>query len=525
MLYSREQEAAAKMIHFINQHKNFYNEQHRNYEGKLGSHNLNETASKWYVGQLEKYLKQYARATTVQQKKASLDEMKKVMKKFSNAYRPSDYAYSENYQKVNAAMHGFLRDEYQALGISSLADNRQAPNSISEIITNMSQEKANIFTNFLMHGQQDANKKLLGLENLYPASDQSAEAKQFRDFISKHDIKVLSKGNSFNFLVENRVTGQRQVLKIDSGLDVPNRVDDSLRRNPGTKPLINPMHADRQIFTRNTSGAPISRRLSVTNYCRFVDALTYSKEKLKSDEHRLLNADIYFRQMCDAFSNIQNSGRIFLDGKLDNWLIDDDGNLQIADTKSIVYTNENGVYDFTHPKNENTQFLASRGYEPPEWDKNRKKFTSEKSHAFIAGRNLYSFLTGDKLTADETLDFDKDVFKTPKGKKYEELIKALTNTVPSERISLQKARGEANQISKTKLNMKNDMMTIIQSDFCKNSNPEQRKKIIKEANQLIETINDHRADPNDRFRALDYMRDPNLLEFKMLRDEIHSTKA
>jgi len=146
--------------------------------------------------------------------------------------------------------------------------------------------------------------------------------------------------------------------------------------------------------------------------------------------------------MAGSMLDIQESGCIFPDAKITNWLVDDNENVRLADTKSFLFTDNNGKYSSSIPGNEYCGFLQTRVYNPPEFYSDSIK--ADSTHAFLLAKNFYQYATGKCVLGDDAtkFDFDTQLFKTKEGPQYEALIKNLVKPNPQERMSVRDAKDE-----------------------------------------------------------------------------------
>jgi hypothetical protein len=83
---------------------------------------------------------------------------------------------------------------------------------------------------------------------------------------------------------------------------------------------------------------------------------------------------------------------MFPDAKLTNWLVNEEGKLILADTKSFVFVDARGNYSNSLPGNEHTGLLQTSVFRPLELGGGSAN--ADGVHAYILGKNLHSFLTG-----------------------------------------------------------------------------------------------------------------------------------
>jgi len=163
---------------------------------------------------------------------------------------------------------------------------------------------------------------------------------------------------------------------------------------------------------------------------------------------KYLTTSILIGQMAEAFKGIQDANCMFPDAKPANWLIDSNGRIRIADTKSFLFT-ENGIYKGNLEGEEKTYMLYTKGYLTTEMmphimdNTNSTPINSEKMHASHLGRNIYQCLTGEW---PDSFDFNYPIFRTELGKEYRRLITKLTQDPPENRMSLDDAKKELQRL-------------------------------------------------------------------------------
>jgi len=148
-------------------------------------------------------------------------------------------------------------------------------------------------------------------------------------------------------------------------------------------------------------------------------------------------------QMAQALRRIQLAGNVLTDSKITNWLVDDNGTLRIADSKSSMFTDSEGF--FSPQKvvaNKYYSICANQGFIPPELFEPGAQ--ADSVHAYILGKNLYIAMTGKYGLEDEgdLFDYSDPIFNTEQGKQIKTLIQDLVQTNPNNRSSIQTACNE-----------------------------------------------------------------------------------
>ncbi|QDQ40498.1 hypothetical protein E3226_008905 [Legionella geestiana] len=373
------------------------------------------------------------------QKLEALSRIRAAVDFVETRENPQRMAEADAFQNLKNALFIYTQAELEKIGVHSLHAPDKPRSPLSEIISNMSPFKANALMEILARGNSESLEQ--DLRALYEASDTTAEAKRFRQFLGTHAVAFLGGENSQNFTVTHQLTGARQVLKLEDRDRSPRHVERHLRDYLPN--LLIPHYAERQVEgavpLRLGDYERASRTLIATDFIHGGSALQHAEKMRNAGKGFEAAADIGL-QMCDAFKNIQNAGCFFPDSKLSNWLVDASGRLIIADTKSFLFTNSYGNYTPVTPGNENLPVLQTHGfgiYGLPD-----DNIPAEAAHAALLGRNLYTSLTGEwpPHRDFQESDFSHPAFATERGAAFKTLIQDLTHPVPSERKSLDAAR-------------------------------------------------------------------------------------
>lgn len=146
----------------------------------------------------------------------------------------------------------------------------------------------------------------------------------------------------------------------------------------------------------------------------------------------------YFLQMVNVMEQLDSLGLIMADFKIENLLVDDNGDLVIQDLKSLRDKSE------IKTNRDITNSGVTPGFISPLLYSDKHKPASIKTFSsYIIGANIYSFLTGkvpdSKNKYPECFNFEYDVFQTRQGDFYRDLIIGLTNPDESLQLSLDEA--------------------------------------------------------------------------------------
>lgn len=296
----------------------------------------------------------------------------------------------------------------------------------------------------------------------------------FRNILKRYEIEVLGGHNSKNFKCMDQLTGKTHVMKVENRMNMPKELVNNLRQKTLSS-VFTPESSEREGLFRDEAGKEaLSRSILFTGF--------YPKGDLKKNakthqtvEATLENALYTHLQMGQILGKVEQENCCFPDMKPGNWLVDDLGQLRIADTKSFLHARlgevtvvdqfgdasleEKLVLNRTDGNNTFYSLPQSVHMSPPELARStldsQELIDVNRMHAYMLGKNLYQSLTGCSDGAfivqnkkgevvrtihdANELAFNAPVFQTAKGKELERLIKQLIVEKPSERISLEDA--------------------------------------------------------------------------------------
>lgn len=432
-----------------------------------------------------------------------LNEIQKKIQEVDYKYRPSQIARSPGYQEAHDSLFKDIQYQYSSLGASSFSTSNKS-SSLPELLANMSPKKVNKLLEILNQGKDaDLDDELIGL---YRKKDKSREAEAFRQFLNEHEISFLGGGNSKNFKVERLSDGSESVLKVDNRLNMPRNVEAHLREKLEDK--FAPIDAERTAIGTDEKGKPIQRTILVTEFCKG-GSVSDHRENLTTIAELSKSTGKIFTQMASVMLDIQRSGCMFPDSKITNWLVDENNNIRLADTKSFLFTDKNGNYHPNVPGNEYCGFLSTRSFNPPEFG--QSLISADAVHAYILGKNLYYYTSGKFNQGNDgsQYDFDGQFFKTKQGAEYKELIEGLIKPNPSERMPIREATERLFLINNPELKevfadlhklkfgehdkVMNDYIHDKQKQISSAANPGERAKILKELETTVSQLKEDKA--------------------------------
>jgi serine/threonine protein kinase len=352
-------------------------------------------------------------------------------------------------QAIHFTLFNELKQQFASLGIKSLHKDalnagpqrigamKTQPTTFAEILANMAPEKVSNMLELLSKGALYDQKHFL---NLYHDED-TEEAQVFKKFFTTHSIEFLGGSNSKNFKI-NAADSSSYVLKVENRLTMPKDAEIHLRQHSLSDKLT-PIHAERQ-STYTTLESPITRSVLITEFCNNGNLEDHTTQ-CANDKERVKSAFNLYGQMGDMLEKIQQDGVAFPDMKNTNWLIDGNGILRIADSKSLAFADGAGNLDYNFAPNKWYQPLQTYYVSPPELITREDPPSIDKLHSYMMGKNLYQYLStcnsdylGEYMDG-KLFDFKKPIFQTNQGKQLKELIIKMTNPNPNQRIGLTEA--------------------------------------------------------------------------------------
>lgn len=335
-------------------------------------------------------------------------------------------------------------------------------NFFIELFSKMDPKKSSDFLCWLYNRKNnpDNNPNYFetALKSLYMQSEQP-QYDQFQEFLKNNQIKFLGGGGSSkNFKITPLNGSSCYVLKINKQLGESPAAEEHLRNTPSLKEIFTPIIAETKIAVENSRNMP-DFSLVLTEFCSQGDLFSQASWiSLNKQE----NAVIIYRQMADTLEKIRLAGCAFTDMKNTNWLIDEKNAIRIADTKSLVFTEDGNV-------NNQRGIIHTVGLSAPEY-REQSFFSADKMHSFILGKNLYQYLTGGsdyefehRDSADE-LNFNSPVFQRGDGIKLKNLITGMVQEQPNQRISVADALKELNNIKSVKERCADMLKSIVEDD-------------------------------------------------------------
>ncbi len=411
------------------------------------------------VTELNLLITQYNLVKEAPNRLKNLRKIYEKKKEIEGKYPPTSVSQFPDYQsQIQEALFSELQCHFQEVGVFSMheraiysdvtAKSNQPVLTLAELLANMAQKKISILINHLS-SKPEPN----ALTNPYSPSEPGF--RDFQTFINANQMRFLGGSNSINFMIVNTVTQEVVVLKVENRLNQPKAAEAKLRAGV-LQNILTPVAIERNATILDASGDRVSRTLIVTNYCTGGDLLSHADERVDTDVRLASALDIY-SQMAAVLNTFAAAGYLFSDMKNPNWLVNQDGKLQIADTKAFIPI-RGGIYNKLNVENKGYTLPASIYMKPPEFDS--PTFSAGKAHAFMLGINLYDYLT---LASEEELEafkadtsdkFNHDIFRSEEGVALASLIKKLLQTEPARRSSVQEALTELARIQQISIDLK-----------------------------------------------------------------------
>lgn len=441
--------------------------------------------------------------------------------------------------KVNNRLHDIVENNLQlrsqvypslsinlAQGLSNLSY-KNAQN-ITETLSNPSEFNAEMF-------HQEFDKIIPGL--------------------GKYSIKYLGGENAKNYLLTDNETSERQVLKITPNTGNSRKAYERLKET-SVKDGIAEVYATKHAIQSENCNI---YSLELTEFCAKGDVLSHGmkvqykisliqkeiaglteesdngalkklyeefgladqeeinvedKQRVLSQlkDTQILNTVNIYGQMTDVFLSFQENNAFFPDAKPTNFLINEFDQVLIADTKTFLNTEDGlvhpgkivheGLLQYT-PCFRSPQFEQVDSIDTP--------FSADKEHAYLMGLSLYCYITGTNISETPKnskdhaafMNLDNEVFQSPKGQKFKELIQGLTNLDADLRMGIQQAKGKLQAIAQEVKVEKSPFKSKTEAYFfalhnlmelAKTTDNEHVQKTIKEMQILIEN---HEQNPKN----------------------------
>lgn len=365
--------------------------------------------------------------------------------------------------------------------------------SLATLLQEMSENNLEIL-------MESLNKGVFPL-GLYDGDANNPQAEKFNKFLENHSIKVLSLGNNKNFKIIDNNTGKSQVLTLSPPMGSGLALDETTSNSLQDEGVLSKKYVDRG----HDMGAKGKFTLSLTDFfSKGSLEQTYENKGLANKElHTLCNQSM--QKMATAFEKLQDEMVLFPDAKVTNWMLDDNGELIIADTKSLIQLNDRGQ---VQGASQYYNLLKTPGYIPPEIEAilpPDQVIDADKVHAYVLAANIYDNLTCWEPPANlqDAAAFENDVFSDIVGQQYADLIQGLTKKNPQERMGVAQAKQELKFIEFLRMAQQNNTMDL--------------NKIIESKEELKSKYQD-RLDNPDNFEEI-------AKSIMPLKDKIHYNHA
>ncbi|MFJ1267676.1 hypothetical protein ACD661_03775 [Legionella lytica] len=326
--------------------------------------------------------------------------------------------------------------------------NSPSPISFREWIKGLDDRKAAILSNSLHSLETQFNLSLM-LQWMKPLTP--IEESELLFILNNYKVEYRGGTNSKNLLIINAITGEKEILKLEHRMGNPDTQAQYLQEIPELQEYFVQVHFNKAVAITKDNYGLNDRCLQITDFCPGNDISTQANMRL-SDEERLIAAGNIYSQMAQALILMEQNATFYMDMKNSNWLLEVNGILKIADTKSMC-----PAENFT-----SLSSLSSNGYNwlrtkyitPPEllsWDSDPDTLISiSHAEAFMFGKNLYEFLaaTPPSRTVNaiqsfmehhanaEAYDFSAPIFQTHVGARYTRLIQQCIKENPLERFDM-----------------------------------------------------------------------------------------
>ena len=329
-----------------------------------------------------------------------------------------------------------------------ISDPTTSLNICADVLIHMSPEKISILLGILSKGKQFNEHDF---RSLYKKKEKPAY-ETYQQFLNQHSIRFLGGVNSIHFKITSRKDHSAYSLKIENRLRTPKNAETHLREH-SLYDVLSTVFVERLVACKVKKETIITSALLLTNFCQGKKPQAHSA-RCSNDNDRIKSALHIYHQMAIILYKIQQDGCAFPDMKNSNWRVDNNNILQIADTQSFAFMDEEGRLDCTIPANTGYTLQRTRYISPPELFTQMDYPPSvEKIHSYMLGKNLYQYLTKcssrylAKVNDASLFNFSAAIFQTAQGKRLKDLIKSMVNsTNPSKRITMDKALLQLKQI-------------------------------------------------------------------------------
>ncbi|MDF1677643.1 MAG: hypothetical protein P1U32_02995 [Legionellaceae bacterium] len=407
-----------------------------------------------YIAEIDALIRAYNQLEDEAARINALSELEATVDKIDRKF-PDDLKrfFMDYHIKIHKTLFNDIQDEREALGMVPDISKLTFP----EYLAVMAPDKVERLLAVLLEPGFTQEKLA---ERVFDEGEMGRE--DFLKLLSRYEIGVLGGGNSKNFTVLDTHTFQTIVLKAENRMGVAKEAVRELREGC-MQDVFTPDISEREaVCTNPETGKHVTRTLLFTEFHPGGDLKKTAKPSEDPDA-RIDSAMHLYIQMARILENMERAGYCFTDMKNGNWLVDEYGELRIADKKGFTYTRETEVevidrwgdvstqtvrvLDLDAPQNTFYPLLRSKQLETPELarcSETRELVDVSKMHAYMLGKNLYQNLTGCSDSAFYTydkdgnpngtlhdvdkFDFSAPVFKTPKGANLAYTIKQLIYT-------------------------------------------------------------------------------------------------
>ena len=399
----------------------------------------------------------------------ALDSLKQIYREYQSVENKYSEDHASSYEEYRKIMHQSLyldlQNAFKSFEIHSLRDALASEprattassksEALSEIIANMSPSKASAFLAILVQAKNQSNGNLEnillrikhGLKNLYTPKEEGYS--QFQEFLKNINVTFLGGGNSLIFKITPMNGETPFILKIGSQLGYPKQASAHLRQSD-LRQIFSHESVNRQVTCPDPhrTYSMLTRSIIVTEFCEG-GSLDAHSERIIDPIKRAESGLSIYTQMADILLKIESKHCAFPDMKNSNWLLDRNGCLRIADTKTLIPLPEDKKIN---PRFLDDQFYEARytvGWEPPERTSD-EPYSANKAHAYILGINLFQYLaqqnnfcelrpgaTYYEVKTPEKFDFNLPIFQTKIGSMYKTLIQDIIYKPPEERPSVE----------------------------------------------------------------------------------------
>lgn len=401
------------------------------------------------ISEVNRLIEKYNSAYSIDEKKLILQHIENTQQNLDDTLPDTIVSYFDPY--VNLFYDNlFLQLQEQKKYFSPQATHlpSETVEYFSDLLSTMDYCKAGRVLEILLAGKE---ADIGELARLYEPLDSNYDA--YQSFLEQHTIQFLAGKNSKNFVIENKQSGSKYILKVENRIDATKEVERTLRRTlnkyPNNDNFLVEVYAERRVLC-GLSGSKLTATLVFMNYCEGKTLTQLATIPTSIEERIELGIEIGLAHL-KLVKKTQDMNVVNTDYKGDNlFFVRDSFSSEliatVADCKAFC--------------------AAQDGFFIPPWDSRaitsgvlgapeivnkeiiRGRFRVEPIHLYTVAKNIFMVLAADDDEAISTsllipgfidLLFTSPLFTTIKGQVLKDLLMKLGRFNPDDRLSLDEA--------------------------------------------------------------------------------------